>query len=138
MIIQTSFSPTLALVKAHPPTLLIHLATEYLITPPLAPPAAKFWAVFLPVSERGSDTDLLVYGNAGEGQGDPAEMVVEILIRSAGGPGKKRGVNRVLEGWSTTQGPCELRRLSSLIGIMSVKQLSNEVCLSCSIHFNFV
>jgi len=126
LIIQTSFSPCLALVMAHPPTLLIHLAVEYLTPPPLGSPTTKFWTVFLPVSQRGSDTDLLVYGNSGEGQGDPAEVVVEILIRTAGGPGKKREVNRALEGWSTTQGPCQLRTLSSLMSVMSIKQQLNE------------
>lgn len=79
------------------------------------------------MSERGSDTDQLVYGNAGEGRGDPSEIVVEVLIRDVSGLGKKRGVERVLEGWSTTQGPCELSMLVSLNNIMGSKQLSKAV-----------
>ena len=80
--------------------------------PPPISPLPKFWSVFIPVSERIHDTERLVFGTGGEGSGNPSEFVVELIVRE--GVGRKRGVERVLEGWSSVlNGPCELTALES-------------------------
>ncbi|KAF8973973.1 hypothetical protein BDZ97DRAFT_1900702 [Flammula alnicola] len=113
VIAQTGFSSSLAHVVAHPPALIEHIATEFLMPPPPLSPLPKFWSVFLPVSERVHDTERLVFGSRGEGSGNPSEFVVELIVRE--GAGRKRGVERVLEGWSTALGgPCELSALETL------------------------
>ncbi len=71
--------------------------------PPPLSPAPKFWGVFIPVSERVYDTESLVFGPGGEGSGGAGEFVAEVVVRE-GGAGRKRGVERVLEGWATTRG----------------------------------
>lgn len=94
---------------------MIHLATQYLTPPPPASSDAKFWRVFLPLSERDHECERLVFGSEGEGSGSTTEFVVEILIRGLHGLGKKRGIERTLEGWSSTEGgSCELTKLESL------------------------
>ncbi|KAF9015197.1 hypothetical protein BDQ17DRAFT_25408 [Cyathus striatus] len=113
LLTETRFSPSLTLVTAHPPVLLTHIATEYLTPPPPASHEAKFWSIFLPISERGYDIEQLVFGGQGRGCGDPDEFVAEVVVRSAEG-GRKRAVERVLEGWSSADGPCDLTTLSSL------------------------
>ncbi|KDR85043.1 hypothetical protein GALMADRAFT_313922 [Galerina marginata CBS 339.88] len=110
LLTQTAFSSSLSHIIVHPPVLIAHLATEFLMPPPPLSPLQKFWSVFLPVSERTHDTDRLVFGLAGEGSGIPSEFVVELVVRE--GTGRKRGVERVLEGWS--DGPCELSALETL------------------------
>ncbi|KAF8898687.1 hypothetical protein BD779DRAFT_1666485 [Infundibulicybe gibba] len=93
--------------------------------PPPASPEAKFWGVFLPVSERLYETDRIVYGPAGDGCGGTTEFVIEILVRGA--DGRKRAVERVLQGWSTARGgSCELAELQSLKGLQSAKP-TNEL-----------
>ncbi|RDB29589.1 hypothetical protein Hypma_015473 [Hypsizygus marmoreus] len=116
LLTQPAFSPSLVQLIAHPPVLLAHLAKDYLTPPPPASPEAKFWAAFIPLSERGHDIDRLVFGADGEGSGGATEMVVEVLVRWSENFGKKRGVERVLEGWSSAvpNGVCELTRLESL------------------------
>lgn len=82
--------------------------------PPPLSPAPKFWGVFLPVSERVHDTESLVFGSGGGGSGSAGEFVAEVVVRE-GGAGRKRGVERVLEGWATALGgPCELMELESI------------------------
>jgi elongator complex protein 5 len=113
LITQTGFSPFLSHVIAHPPALLAHLATEFLMPPPPISPLPKFWGVFLPLSERVHDTERLVFGSGGEGSGNPTEFVVELIVRE--GVGRNRGIERVLEGWSSAlRGPCELNELEAL------------------------
>ncbi|TFK41107.1 hypothetical protein BDQ12DRAFT_678911 [Crucibulum laeve] len=116
LLTQTAFSPSIAHVIVHPTSLLAYVATEYLTPPPPASPAAKFWSVFLPISERGYDTEQVTFGARGEGSGDASEMVVEIILRGNDGSSKKRTVERVLEGWSSTEGPCPLTKLARLKG----------------------
>lgn len=115
---------------AHPVVLLTHIAKEYLTPPPPSTPKAKFWNVFLPLSERIHDVERLVYGinSNGEGSGGIAEFVVEILVR--GGEGRKRGIERELEGWSVTAGPCELTKLGSLKGVWTKKTIAEVSCLA--------
>jgi len=113
LITQTAFSSSLLHVIAHPPALLTHIATEFLMPPPPLTPLPKFWSLFLPMSERVHDTEQLVFGADGEGSGHQTDFVVEVVVRE--GYGRHRGVERVLEGWSTSQGgPCELTGLESL------------------------
>ena len=113
LITQTGFSSFLSHVIVHPPALLAHLATEFLLPPPPISPLPKFWSIFLPLSERVHDTERLVFGSGGEGSGNPTEFVVELIVRE--GAGRNRGVERVLEGWSIAlHGPCELNALEAL------------------------
>lgn len=109
---QTTFSSSLAHIIAHPAALLKHIATEYLTPPPPASPEVKFWGVFLPLSVRTHEAERLVFGNNGEGSGDSEEIVIEVLVRCSG---KKRVVQRALEGWSINNGvSCELTALEGV------------------------
>ncbi|KAG6911926.1 hypothetical protein DXG01_000173 [Tephrocybe rancida] len=121
LLTQPTFSPSLVRLTAHPAVLLTHLATDYLTPPPPSSPKAKFWGAFLPLSERIHDVERLVYGSKanGEGSGGIAEIVVEILIR--GGDGRKRGIDREIEGWSASMGPCDLTKLEGLKGVWTKK-----------------
>lgn len=112
LISQTFFSSSLAHIIAHPPALIQYLATEFLMPPPPMSPLPKFWNVFLPISERIHDTERLVFGSSGDGCGHPSEIVVELIVRE--GSGRKRGVERVLEGFSSSMECCDLTALESL------------------------
>ncbi|KAI0669950.1 hypothetical protein C8Q78DRAFT_992363 [Trametes maxima] len=126
ILTQTRFSPTLTHILAHPTALLTHLAAAYLTPPPPLAPPEKFWGVFIPVSNRHYEAEKLVFGSAGEGSGLP-EFAVEVLVRGGGSAGdgvsgRRRGVERVLEGWSASMGGlCELRKLESLRPLWSKK-----------------
>ena len=120
---QTSFFPSLTHIISHPPILLTHLATAYLTPPPPSSLPEKFWGVFSPISERGYESEKLVFGPGGEGPGGGmSEFVVELVVR---GDGRRRAVEKVLEGWAKG-GPCELESLESLKTIWSKKSV--EVC----------
>ncbi|KAG5648035.1 hypothetical protein DXG03_007070 [Asterophora parasitica] len=123
LLSQPSFSPSFTQLIAHPPVLLTHLAKDYLTPPPPASRKAKFWSAFLPLSERTHDVDRLVYGASGEGAGSATEIVVEILIRGGEGSGRKRGIERELEGWTLVDGPCDLTKLESLRGLWGKKTI---------------
>ncbi|KAI9063014.1 hypothetical protein FKP32DRAFT_1652028 [Trametes sanguinea] len=122
MIAQTRFSPTLTHLIAHPTALLTHLASAYLTPPPPLSPPEKFWGVFISISERHYESEKLVFGSGGEGSG-LQEFVVEIVVRGgADATGRRRGVERELEGWSPAQdGACGLRELDSLKALWSKK-----------------
>ncbi|KAH9486887.1 Elongator complex protein 5 [Psilocybe cubensis] len=116
LITQTTFSPSLSHAIVHPPALIAHLTTEFLLPPPPISPLPKFWSVFIPVSERVHDTERIVFGPAGQGSGSTLELVVELIVRE--GAGRKRGVERVLEGWSLALGgPCALSDLESIMDL---------------------
>lgn len=119
---STPFSSSLVHFIAHPPALLQHLSSEFLIQPPPFSPQNKFWSVFLPVSERTHDAERLVFGPRGEGGEHPSEIVIELIVRE--GIGRKRGVERVLEGWSSVQdtGFCQLTALESLKDLMKERK----------------
>ena len=105
--------------------LLNHIATEFLMPPPPLTPLPKFWSLFLPISERVHDTEQLVFSADGEGTGLQTDFVVEVVIRE--GNGRHRGVERVLEGWSTIQGgPCELSGLESLSHLLKKPKTVRE------------
>lgn len=131
IISQPSFSSTLAHLSAYPSALLINLAASYNMPPaPLTAPE-RFWSVFSPIAEREHESESLVFGPNGEGYGGD-EIVVEIVIRSSG-EGRRRGIDRELEGWIVEgdfAGAYELKRLVSLSGIWNRKILAAEVC-SC-------
>lgn len=137
LLAQPAYSPSLTHLIVHPPVLLSHLATAYLTPPPPASSPAKFWGVFLPLSERGYETDRLIFGSGGEGSGRRDEMVVEVLVRGGGdGSGRRRTVERTLEGWSKTRdGFCDLAGLESLRSIWTNKQV-DQVCNLFTLSLN--
>jgi elongator complex protein 5 len=121
---QTSLSPTLIHLIAHPPAMIAHLSSAYSTPPPPAGPAEKFWSVFIPFSERTHESDRLVYGPEGNGTSagswrgeDTREFVVEVLVRG----GSRRGVERTIEGW-VGDAPCDLYTLESLKSIWHKKK----------------
>ena len=130
LLTQVSLSPSLVYLAAHPPALLVHLATEYLTPPPPSSTEEKFWSVFLPIRDRPYESINLIYGPRGEGNGDLMELVVEVLVRASGGV-KRRGVTRVLEGWSIARGePCELASLESLKSLWrkAIDEVPKSIC----------
>ncbi|KAF5377648.1 hypothetical protein D9615_005355 [Tricholomella constricta] len=136
LLAQPSFSPSITQLIVHPPVLLTHLARDYLTPPPPASLKAKFWTAFLPLSERTHDVERLVYGASGEGSGSTIEMVVEILIRGGEGSGRKRGIERELEGWSLLNSTCDLTKLESLREIW-IKKTVTEVALDPTQNMSF-
>ncbi|KAJ7038143.1 hypothetical protein C8F04DRAFT_1220421 [Mycena alexandri] len=119
LLSQPRFSPSLTHVIAHPPALLIHLSTEYLTLPPPLSPEAKFWGIFLPVSERVHESERLIFGPDGEGTGDTEELVIEVIVRGDAEGSRRRGVDRTLQGWSLTRGPCPLAEITALKSLWS-------------------
>jgi len=114
-----AFSPSLTLAISHPPSLLIHISTEYLTLPPPLSPEAKFWAIFLPLSERIEESERLIFGPGGEGPGDGEELVIEVIVRGDGDGARRRGVDRTLQGWSIARGPCSLDEMDALKSLWS-------------------
>lgn len=124
---QPAFSPSLVCSFARPSALITHLAREYLTPPPPASSDAKFWGVFLPVSERHHECERLVFGSTGEGTGSTTEFVVEVLVRGLHTSGKKRGVERTLEGWSSSEGDaCELTKLEGFKTLLKNEAIGNS------------
>lgn len=127
ILIPPAFSQTLAHLTLHPPILLHHLSTEYLILPPPHSPPAKFWPIFTGLSTR-DEGERLVWGADGTGWSD--ETVVELVVRSASG---KRTIERSLEGWKRS-GVCQLEDLWELKHIwnrnaVSLNSVERCVCL---------
>ncbi|KAJ7169934.1 hypothetical protein C8R46DRAFT_1162644 [Mycena filopes] len=118
LLTQPGFSSSLTQVIAHPPALLLHLSTEYLTPPPPLSSEAKFWAIFLPVSERVHESERLIFGTDGDGTGDAEELVIEVIVRGDAEGSRRRGVGRTLEGWSLTRGPCPLADIAALKSIV--------------------
>ncbi|KAJ7181717.1 hypothetical protein C8R43DRAFT_970081 [Mycena crocata] len=119
LLCQPAFSPSLTHVISHPPSLLLHLSTEYLTLPPPLAPEAKFWGIFLPVSERVEESERLIYGTDGEGIGDEDEPVIEVIVRGDGEGLRRRGIERTVQGWSLARGPCQLAEMNSLKSLWS-------------------
>ncbi|KAJ7254058.1 hypothetical protein B0H12DRAFT_569788 [Mycena haematopus] len=117
LLCQPGFSPSLTHVISHPPAVLVHMSTEYLTLPPPLSPEAKFWSIFLPVSERVYESERLIFGAEGEGTGDDDELVIEIVVRGDGEGLRRRGVDRTLQGWSFARGP---HPLSEMIALQSM------------------
>lgn len=85
------------------------------------------------MSERVHDTEQLVFGSSGEGSGHPNDIVVEAIVRDASG--RKSGVERVLEGWSS-QGPVDLLQLDSLAHIGKKEKEVNKARILFDIRIN--
>ncbi|KAH6917335.1 hypothetical protein BKA70DRAFT_1555865 [Coprinopsis sp. MPI-PUGE-AT-0042] len=118
LLVQPSFSSSLLHIRAHPPGILSHLATEYLTPPPPYSPVPKFWNVFTPLSERGHAMNEMVFGNNPQIARGNKEILLELVIRRPAGQGaKKRSVERELEAWSESRGPCEWTELECLKSI---------------------
>uniref|UniRef100_A0A0W0G2K7 Elongator complex protein 5 n=1 Tax=Moniliophthora roreri TaxID=221103 RepID=A0A0W0G2K7_MONRR len=109
------------ILTAHPHALITYLAKEYFTFPPPISAAPKFWGVFIPVSEREHETERLVF--QGSGSGDTKEMIIEMILRGGSdASGRRKGVERVLEGWDLQNGcAVELSRLSSLSDLWKKK-----------------
>ncbi|CAK5280245.1 unnamed protein product, partial [Mycena citricolor] len=109
LLTQSTFSSSLTHILAHPPSLLLHLSTEYLTPPPPLSPDAKFWSVFTPISERVYESENIVFGADRDGAGGTGEFVCELVVRVDSGDGlRRKGVERSLIGWSLAGGPCLL------------------------------
>ena len=131
---QTSFSPSLLLHVAYPTSLLLHVAKNYMTPPPPLSSEPKFWSVFLPISERQKDVDVIVFASEGSGSHVTEEFVVETIFRSGQNGGrKKRAVERNLRGWRSPNGFCELKDLSQLRGLWGSKKGSPEAVRAPSV-----
>ncbi|KAF9229337.1 hypothetical protein BS17DRAFT_17578 [Gyrodon lividus] len=141
VLTQTSLSPTLTHIVAHPPALINHLAFSYFTPPPPAGSPEKFWSVFIPVSERAHESQSLVYGPGGTGTCfgggvDTREFVVELIVRGAGAGGRKRGIERVIEGWRG-DAPEDLQKLDSLKSIWAQKKPADDKPLDPTQNVSF-
>lgn len=124
---QTSFSLSLVLHTAYPTSLLLHISTNYMTSPPPLSPDPKFWSVFLPISERQHDIDAIVYGGEGSGSHVTDEFVVEIITRGRqNGSRKRRAVERNLQGWKALKGFCELKDLTQLGSLWGPDKITPE------------
>ncbi|VDB99679.1 unnamed protein product [Peniophora sp. CBMAI 1063] len=128
LLVTTKMSPTLTHIIAHPPALLAHLATANLIPPPPSTPPERFWPAFSPLASRAWEVEKLIFGSEGPGLEEGwSEIVLEVLIRGASANSeKRRGVERVLEGWSSTKGSCDLTDLESLRSIWTRHPATEE------------
>lgn len=125
---QTSFSPSLVHHAAYPTSLLLHMSTDYMTPPPPLSPEPKFWSVFLPISERQHDIDAIVFGGQGSGSHITEEFVVETIVRGGrNGSRKKRAVERILRGWKSPKGFCELKDLPQLERLWGSKKVPSEM-----------
>ena len=85
----------------------------------------------------------MIFGTDGEGCGSPTESVVEILLRRIDGPGRKRGVERILEGWNIVTGSaCDLMKLEGLktISTKPSREVGGFIFVHPvpTSHFNFI
>lgn len=132
LLLSTRLSPSLIHIIAHPPVLLKHIAETHLIIPPPKTPPERFWRVFSPIATRAWEVEHLVYDIGGLGSGGGwDEAVLEVVVRAqvAIAEGKRRGTERVLEGWSQALGPCDLTELEGLRTIWT-KSSTDDVCAS--------
>ncbi|KAI0043208.1 hypothetical protein FA95DRAFT_1584187 [Auriscalpium vulgare] len=135
LLLPPRLSPALTHLTAHPPALLTHLASAHLTPPPPATPPARFFRVFTPLAARAWEVERLVFGADGSGGGG-GEAVVEVLVRAAVVGEKRRGVVRVLEGWSRTKGPVALDALESLRGVWT-RKTAEESAADPTQHLSF-
>ncbi|EKM83837.1 hypothetical protein AGABI1DRAFT_117306 [Agaricus bisporus var. burnettii JB137-S8] len=122
-LLQTEFSSSLFHLTAHPTSLFHYLYKEYMISPPPISPDVKFWSVFIPLSERTHEVDLLSFGPHGEGSSCGTEIVMEILTRGNNSQSRKRATERTLEGWDSIHSqPCAVSDLQALTPLFLQKQ----------------
>jgi len=112
LVLTPRLSPTLAHIIAHPPALLVHLATEQLMPPPPASTPDRFWPVFAPLSARTWEVERIVLGPGCVGLSDEGESVLQVITR-----GRGKNVERELDGWRV-DGSCTLTELDSLKSIL--------------------
>lgn len=93
--------------------------------------------MFIPIRDRRYESEISVFGQGGEGVSEGGdEFVVEIVVRG-GWEGRRRAVERVLEGWCSTRGgACELNMLDSLKNIF-LKGKAVEEVINNSFHSVF-
>lgn len=88
----------------------------------------KFWSIFIPFSERTHEVERLSFGPGGEGTGCSHEMIIEIVIRGTSTQSRKRGIERMLEGWNSIKNlPCAISDLQDLKTLFIQKQAA-EAC----------
>ncbi|KAI0094662.1 hypothetical protein BDY19DRAFT_34947 [Irpex rosettiformis] len=127
LLSQPSFSSTMVHIISHPPVLLTHLSRSYSLPPPPLTPPERFWSVFSPIADREHEGESLVFGSDGEGDGGD-EIILELVVRGTG-EGRRRAVERDLEGWKAESGligPCELKFLQSLGNVWTRKGTLDE------------
>jgi hypothetical protein len=125
-ILAPRLAPTLVHIVAHPPALLLHLATALLVPPPPVSRPDRFWHVFSPLSSRMWEVEEIVLGPGGGGPRHDGEMVIEVVTRAPEGVG--RNLERDLLGW-LRDSPCLLSELDSLKPILEdVGKTGSEVC----------
>jgi elongator complex protein 5 len=116
-VLPPTFSPTLSYIRLHPPEVLIHLSRAFLLPPPADPNSnmQKFWSIFSPFVQRERrEAEPLVFSQSGSqsrAESKAEETVVEVLVRSSS---SRKGVERSLNGWRDSSGPCELTSLITL------------------------
>ena len=123
---MTAFCSNLHHIILHPPLLLRHISTAFLLDPPPLTLPPKWWSIFGPFSARERGEAERLYFSAQYSTDVTAtkdEVVVEILSRSSGA----KGVVRVLEGWSPSKGPCKLEELEELKLVFANKKVSAPV-----------
>ncbi|KZT30432.1 hypothetical protein NEOLEDRAFT_1144090 [Neolentinus lepideus HHB14362 ss-1] len=101
-------------------------------SPPSSPCSNRvhFWRVFAPLASRHREVEQMVFGADGPADG---EAVVEILVRGGGG-GRRRSVERALEGWRGA--PCELAQMDSLKELFSKKIVPEAQDATHGVSFN--
>lgn len=88
----------------------------------------KFWSIFIPFSERTHEVERLSFGPSGEGSGSGSEFVIEILARGINNHSRKRGTERVLEGWDSNKNlPCSISDLQDLKLLFSQKPVTEVI-----------
>ena len=129
-LVQTRFSAPLVSLTAYPPVLVMHVAAEYMTPPPPLSSAEKFWGVFMPIAQRQHEAEKLVFGEGGRGSGSE-EVIIEVLVRGADDTGRRRGIERVLEGWKIlSTSACELSQLESLKPLWARRPIAHQVWLA--------
>jgi len=132
-ILAPRLAPTLAHIVAHPPALLLHLATAQLMPPPPVSRPDRFWHVFSPLSSRTWEVEEIVLGPGGGGPRHDGEMAIEVVTRAPEGVG--RNLERDLLGW-LRDSPCLLSELDSLKPIFEDVAKTGSEQLTPHLSFN--
>ena len=129
-LLQTKFSASVVSLSSYPTVLLSHVANNYMNPPPPLTTPEKFWNVFLPIAQRRDESEKLIFGPGAPGcEGE--EFLVEIVLRSADGSSRRRGIDRSLEGWQTaTNAACEISQLADLKSLWSKRPIEQVRLLS--------
>ncbi|KIM23551.1 hypothetical protein M408DRAFT_253234 [Serendipita vermifera MAFF 305830] len=122
-LLTPTFSQALTHARLYDPSLLLHMHRVFLLAPPPLTPVPKFYSVFTPFVHRARrETESLVFGAEVSTVGSvEGETVVEVTVRSSGSK-RTGGVERALEGWKLSSGPCTLEQLESLVSCFQTVQ----------------